>query len=45
MKQGLLLKGFDVVFMRLSPPLREKCPNMELFLVRFFPVFSPNTGK
>ena len=31
--------------------LREKCPNMELFLVRIFPhtlylsVFSPNAGK
>ena len=30
---------------RLSLTLREKCPTTEFFLVRFFPVFSSNTGK
>ena len=25
--------------------LYEKCPSTEFFLVRIFPVFSPNTGK
>ena len=31
-----------------SPPLREKCPNAEFFLVSIFPylsVFSPNALK
>ena len=28
-----------------SNALREKCPNMELFLIGFFPVFGLNTGR
>ena len=40
-----LTKNFQYYSVEL--PLREKCPNTELFLVRIFQysVFSPNTGK
>ena len=48
----LLKRSFRLFSFHVTITLREKCPNMELFLVRIFPysdsylsVFSPDAGK